>query len=243
MPRDGFLEGLPARAREEVTMTARSVAFRPGQKLFLAGETPACAYVVGQGVVKLIHRDLEGREAILAMCFAGQVVGAGAMLLGTKHRHDCYGATRGNALVLTRDLLERIVSEGAAARVLAAELARWAQRFEDAAIERTSKVSARVAGRLLDLADAIGTDGEQGRYLELPMPYADLARLSATSRETVSKTLHRFRREGLIDFRGRTMRIQRPDMLQRIRCGARASEPCRSADGAGLEPPRSNSAP
>jgi CRP/FNR family transcriptional regulator len=224
MPRDGFLESLPERARAEIASAARTICFRRGETLFLAGDAPSSAFLITQGVVKLIHRDIEGREAILAVCFPGRLVGAGAALVAETHRHDAYGASRGTALLLTADLIERLVaSDVGAARAVAVEMARWSQRFEDAAVERTSRVAARVAGRLLDLSDAIGRDGENGRYVEMPMPYADLARLSASSRETVSKTLHRFRREGLIDFRGRTMRIQRPDMLQRIRCGARAS--------------------
>ena len=228
MPRDGFLEALPAAARDEITSSARSVAFQRGGKLFLTGDEPVCAYLVVRGVAKLIHGDEQGREMILAVCFPGQIVGLSALLLGQVHRHDAYGAAAGTALVMTTDTIERVTAKSPdAARAVSVELARWTQRFEDAALERNSRVSARVAGRLLDLADAIGTDGEKGRYVQMPMPFADLARLSATSRETVSKTLHRFRREGLIDFRGRTMRIQRPDMLQRIRCGARASGPSR----------------
>ena len=228
MPRGGFLEALPSATREEIASYAHRLTLGHGERLFLTGDEPACAYVVLRGVVKLVHGDAEGREMILAVGFPGQVVGLGSLLLGEHHRHDAYALGSSSALALTADALDRILAGGpAAARVVNAELARWSQRFEDAAIERGSRVSARVAGRLLDLAAAIGTDGEKGRYVEMPMPFADLARLSATSRETVSKTLHRFRREGLIDFRGRTMRIQRPDMLERIRCGARASEPSR----------------
>ena len=228
MPRDGFLEALPTAARQEIESRARTLTFGHGDRLFLTGDDPVCAFVVLRGVVKLVHGDSEGREMILAVGFPGRVVGLGALLLGECHRHDAYAMGRASALALTSDTIDRLLTQGAAfARVVNVELARWAQRFEDAAIERGSRVSARVAGRLLDLAAAIGTDGEKGRYVEMPMPFADLARLSATSRETVSKTLHRFRREGLIDFRGRTMRIQRPDMLERIRCGARASEPSR----------------
>lgn len=232
MFQEGFLDRLTPQTRGDVLREARTVTVRRATPLFLAGDEGASAYVVLRGAVKLTRRDLEGRECGVAIALPGRVVGAGTMLQRSRHRHDAIACTRGTALVLTPQLFERVAGRFDGARALAGEMAIWTDILEDAAAERTARVSTRVAGRILELADAIGRDGSNGRYLDVPVPFSELAELAAMSRETMSKTLHRFRRDGLIDLRGRTLRIRRRDVLERIRCGERAAGPCRSAGGA-----------
>lgn len=230
MLQEGFLDRLTPRMRGDVLGTARPMPLLRGTPLFLTGDEASCAYVVTRGAVKLTRHDLDGRECGLAIALPGRMVGASALLQKARHRHDAVASTRGSALVLTSQLFERILARPEGAPAVASEMASWSDIFEDAAGERTARVSTRVAGRLLELADAMGRDGSNGRYLDVPVPFSELAELAAMSRETMSKTLHRFRRDGLIDLRGRTLRIRRRDVLERIRCGERASGPCRSTD-------------
>jgi CRP-like cAMP-binding protein len=108
----------------------------------------------------------------------------------------------------------------------ALELARaMAQRTRwlcDAALERsTATVPARLAGRLLDLADLLGRVDRGAIEMELPLAQEDLGSLAGMCRESACKTLRTFKRQGLLDYRGRRLRILRPDALERIRCSGR----------------------
>ena len=88
--------------------------------------------------------------------------------------------------------------------------------MSDTAVERTSsEVPARLAGRLLDLADLLGTVRQGAVEMELPLAQGDLGRLAGMCRESACKTLRRFKSQGLLDYRGRRLRILRPDALER----------------------------
>jgi CRP-like cAMP-binding protein len=57
----------------------------------------------------------------------------------------------------------------------------------------------------------------------------DLGRLAGISRESTCKALRSFQSQGLLDYRGRRLRILRPDVLERIRCTGRMARGPRDA--------------
>ena len=71
-------------------------------------------------------------------------------------------------------------------------------------------------GRILDLVDAFGHRSPGEIRLELPLPQRDLAQLAGISRETACRTLRRLKKTGVLDYRGRDLRILRPDLLERL---------------------------
>jgi CRP-like cAMP-binding protein len=92
-------------------------------------------------------------------------------------------------------------------------------------LERTSsEVPARLAGRLLDLGDLLGRIHQGALEIDLPVAQGDLGRLAGISRESTCKALRSFKSQGLLDYRGRRLRILRPDALERIRCAGRATK-------------------
>jgi CRP-like cAMP-binding protein len=100
-----------------------------------------------------------------------------------------------------------------------------------AATERaTCAVAGRVAGRLLDLADTLGDTRNGVIELDLPVQQEQLALLAATTRESACKTMRALKKQGILDYRGRRLRIFRPEALAYLRCGERVSGPSRSTD-------------
>jgi CRP-like cAMP-binding protein len=63
----------------------------------------------------------------------------------------------------------------------------------------TDTVDQRVAATLLSLAARAGHDHAGMTVLQIPLSRADLAAMCATTTESVSRTLSRWRREGVID--------------------------------------------
>nr|MDQ3958169.1 Crp/Fnr family transcriptional regulator [Actinomycetota bacterium] len=100
----------------------------------------------------------------------------------------------------------------------------------DATLERSaSHVPARLAGRLLDLAELIGRRREHDIEMELPFPQRDLGGLAGMCRESACKTLRRWKSQGMVDYEGRRLRILEPDALHRIKCAGRGAGPSPSA--------------
>jgi CRP-like cAMP-binding protein len=197
----------------------------PGERLYLAGDRSRRAHLITSGLIKLVARDGEGRETILCLALTGEVTGDTAAVDGLPQPLDAVAATHTDVLGFDADLFMEVLSRNPAAAmrlsVTMAERMRW---ICETALERTSsEVPARLAGRLLDLADLLGHVSDGAVELELPLGQSDLGGLAGMCRESACKTLRRFKTQGLVDYRGRRLRILRPDALHRIKCTGRAA--------------------
>ncbi|MFN2389559.1 MAG: Crp/Fnr family transcriptional regulator [Actinomycetota bacterium] len=213
-------------AAERRRLWARSVtrSLRRGESLHLAGERAGRVHLVRDGVLKLSARNAAGGEAILGLAVPGQLVGEVPALDGGAHPLDAIAVVSSAVTGFPVDLFVEVVERSPSAAV---ELARRAAARErwlvDAVVERSvAEVPARLAGRLLDLADLLGSVKEGAVELDLPLDQDDLGRLAGMCRESACRTLRRFKARGVVDYRGRTLRILRPDVLEKIRCAGRA---------------------
>ncbi|MFN2594615.1 MAG: Crp/Fnr family transcriptional regulator [Actinomycetota bacterium] len=193
--------------------------------LHLEGEeTDDRIHIVLEGVIKLSARDADGRETILGLALEGDLVGEIAALGSGIHPYDAVAATPTSLLgVDAQELLQAVLNSPGAARALACCLAERNSRIAQAAAERsTAEVPARLASRLLELAELLGRMHGDSIEVELPFAQEELGRLAGMCRESACKTLRKFRSQGILDYSGKRLRIFRPDSLERIKCAGRA---------------------
>lgn len=213
------------RPRDRARLLDRAVHRRlvAGERLYLAGDRGRRAHLVCSGVLKMTAQDTEGRETILCLGLPGDIIGDVAALDGNPQPLDAVAAMRTTAFGFDSDLFVSILETNPGACLeLARALAQRARWITDVALERTSsQVPARLAGRLLDLADLIGRVRNGTVELDVPLAQADLGRLAGMCRESANRALKSFKEAGLLDYRGRQLRILRPDALERIRCEGR----------------------
>jgi CRP/FNR family cyclic AMP-dependent transcriptional regulator len=217
------IDSLAPDARRGLLQRAAAQQLHRGQALHLTGESGARTHLLVRGVVKLCARNVDGGATILGLALAGDLIGDVALLDGRGQPLDAIAATRCDLMSLSSEaLLEALASSPEAALEMARALARRHRWLSEAAMERsTSPVPARLAGRLLDLAAALGRAREGTVELELPVAQEDLGRLAGMSRESACKTLRALQRAGVLTYRGRRVRILRPDALERLRCCGR----------------------
>jgi CRP/FNR family transcriptional regulator, cyclic AMP receptor protein len=229
LPRSAVIDALSPRDRSRLLARAVPRSLVAGERLYLAGHWVDRVHLVCSGVIKLTAGDVEGRETILCLGLPGDVIGDIAALGGLAQPLDAVAAMRTAVLGFDADLFAQLLERNPAAGLeLARALAQRTRWIIDTALERTgSELPARLAGRLLDLADLVGRVRNGAVELEVPLPQADLAGLAGMCRESANRTLKAFRKEGVVDYRGRKLRILRPDALERIRCNGRGSRgPC-----------------
>jgi CRP/FNR family cyclic AMP-dependent transcriptional regulator len=214
-----LLESLAATDRARLLERAVPRALGRGQSLYFAGEPVRRAYIVDAGVIKLSARNLQGRSTILGLALPGDIVGDIGALDGRPQPLDALAVTSSEVVGVDAALwLEMIGRTPGAALELARSLARALRYVYGSAAERTTGTCpARLAGRLLDLAEALGRTRAWGLELDLPLAQEDLGQLAGMSRESTCKTLRTFKRAGLLDYRGRRLHILRPQALEDIR--------------------------
>jgi len=226
VPHDSFLAALSPSERRLLLERAVPRALDEGDILFLAGDRTRRVYLVGSGIVKLTARDGEGRETIVGLAVPGDLVGDLPAIDGLPQPVDGIAGSRCDLLGFSTDLLLHVLR---GSHLAALELARgMASRLRwvcGTALERsTGEVPARLAGRLLDLADLLGRVDDGAVEVELPLRQADLGRLAGMCRESTCKALRRFKAQGLLDYRTGRIRILRPDALEQIRLGGALGE-------------------
>ena len=196
-----------------------------GERLYLAGHRLDRVHLVCSGVIKMTAADAEGRETILCLGLAGDVIGDVAALDGQAQPLDAVAVIGTAVLGFDANFFVQLLERNPEAGLeLARALARRTRWIIDTALERTgSELAARLAGRLLDLADLVGRVRDGAVELEVPLPQADLGGLAGMCRESANRTLKSFKRQGVVDYRGRRLRILRPDALERIRCDGRGN--------------------
>jgi CRP-like cAMP-binding protein len=200
--------------------------FVAGDVLHLSGDSRPRLHLVTTGVFKLSARDGEGRETIVGLAITGDLIGEVAVVDDLGQPADAIAVTRAEALALDAGCLLTILEENArAALALSRGMAKQMRWLYATTLERTSsEVPARLAGRLLDLGDLLGRIQQGALEIDLPVAQGDLGRLAGISRESTCKALRSFKSQGLLDYRGRRLRILRPDALERIRCAGRATK-------------------
>lgn len=225
-----FVAALPEREQRRLLDRAVPRALERGEALYLTGDSQERVHLVESGILKLACRDAEGRETTLALALPGDLSGEMAACDGYVQPLDVIALTSCKVIGVDADLFIDVATLNAGAALeLARTLAARTRWIAATASERTTNdVPSRLAGRLLDLAEIIGRMRSGTIELDLPLTRTDVGQLAGMCRESASKTLSSWARQGVLEHNGKTLRIFRPDALERIRCAGRAGEPCRS---------------
>src|SRR5580658_1651529 len=88
--------------------------------------------------------------------------------------------------------------------------------FHDAKrLALSGSAAGRLARLLLDWARA-SANGKPELRFTMALTHEEVASMAGTSRETVTRLLNQFRRDGWITIKGASMTIVKPDQLERI---------------------------
>lgn len=216
-----LVDQLPQRDRQRLLDRSVERCLERGEILHLAGDRADRVHVVIEGVIKLSLRDSEGDETILGLAPVGSVVGDIGAIDGRPQPLDAVAATSCVVLGIDASLfLEAVFADPRTALELCRGQSARTRWMIETALERTSgEITARLAGRLLDLGTMLGTQKDDTITLDLPLGQRDLGKLAGMCRESTCKTLRRMKADGLVDYSGRRIRILRPDSLRMMRCG------------------------
>lgn len=163
-------------------------------EIFHSGDEPDAVFVVVNGKVKIVVTTSDGKELILAVLGAGQVVGEMALLDSSPRSATVVASTSVDLLVLSREDFQRILDtepriSSKLLRILCQRLRRANSKMESLAY---MDVAGRLARYFLDLARDHGQRLGNGWVSVRRPTHADIAHSIGTSRETVSRLINEF---------------------------------------------------
>ncbi len=183
--------------------------YKKGSIILLEEETGAALFVIVSGKVKIVRMDDDGREVILSILGGSDFFGEMAILDGLTRSASVVATSKSELFMIhRRDFLKLLNDFPMVAIALLRELT-GRLRKADAQIKSLSLKDAagRVANVVLQLADEIGMF-RKGRVEidELPLQQ-DLANMAGTSRETISRMIHKFIQKGYLQMQGNRLII------------------------------------
>jgi len=166
-------------------------------------------YLVIDGRVKVSRQGWDGKEVVLEFYQKDEFFGESG-LLGTRQTGEQAVAVDGTSVMLwsvaelKQILLRTPALAPALLRVLAQKVSDARDRIESFCLDPLPR---RLARALVGLAERLGEpDGENGTRLR-PITHEQLARYLGTSREIVTQSMNRFRREGLLKYSRRGLEV------------------------------------
>jgi CRP/FNR family cyclic AMP-dependent transcriptional regulator len=211
-----FLGALSDDDREAFRAVGRTSRYAKGEAIFHEGDDPGGVVAIVSGTVKVSLIGMGGREVVLRFSGPGELVGELAAV----------GEQPRTATVTAVDQVEALTVRAADFRRLAlqhsgiAELvfAHVAELLAEADRQRvdfaTRDVTARIAGRLVELAERTGEPERGGVRITLPLSQDELAAWSGASREAVARSLHLLRELGWIETRRRQIKVLNVEALR-----------------------------
>lgn len=174
--------------------------YQPGEYLFFEGDPAKRMYVVAAGKVKLVKHSESGQDVILQVFTRGQVFGGIAFLVGATYPASAQAQTAVTVLSISSETFREIVHRHPdvaliVVRVLGTRLMQTQEQVRQLVAERVER---RLARLLLRLADQVGEPVDDGVRIGMRVTRQDLADMTGTTVETVSRTISRWRRQGIV---------------------------------------------
>jgi CRP/FNR family transcriptional regulator, cyclic AMP receptor protein len=213
-----FLDALTNDERLSLTASARARRFGPGEAIFHEGDDPGGAMAIVSGRVKVSIAGVGGREVVVAFPGPGDLVGELAAIGGRPRTASVTAVDQVEVLALRADDFRRFLLEHP--RVAPLVFEHVATLLAEADRQRvdfaTRDVTARIAGRLIELSDSAGVQDAAGVRIALPLSQEELAAWSGASREAVARSLHLLRELGWIETRRREIRVLNVGALREL---------------------------
>ena len=168
--------------------------------LFRKGDPGSNMMVVVRGRIKVCSHSEDGKELVLNLINAGEVVGEIALLDGSDRTADAVTLTETELLVLERrDFVPFLQRHPEACmrlfEVLCERLRKTSELLEEALF---LEGSSRLAKRLVHLAEVFGKSVPEGVRIDIPLSQQQLGNMVGMSRESMNKQLKQWRQDGLI---------------------------------------------
>lgn len=201
LARARYFTGLSAAELDAVDARMVVRAYPEGGPIYRDGEAAEGLHILATGRVKLVRPALGDGEVLVDVVTPGTLFGDVAATGGSAYTDTATALTESCTLWISSADFRRLLREHPV--VAMAVLDDVTARLEEAhqTVRRLSggTVEQRVAATLLTLADKVGEPRDGAVLLQIPLSRGDLAAMTGTTTESVSRVLSRLHKDGLVD--------------------------------------------
>lgn len=209
---------IPKDELQHITPLLKERRFKKNHVLMFENDVSDEVYLIRSGMIK-VYRMYEGKEVVLSITSAGDIIGEVEALSSDNHRISSIEAIEDvNVWLMSkRDFLQLVDKYPSILRnayKILVERTRMLNRmiryltFHD--------VRGKVVNLILDLYYNFGIESDSAYKIDLKVNQSLFANMLGVTRESISKTLGDFQAEGLIDIRDKYLYLLDKEKLEKI---------------------------
>ena len=205
-----LLVGLPPETIDKVTSHVVTRTHPPNRAILLENDWGGSVYFILDGWVKIRTYNMDGKEVTLNILGKGEIVGEMAALDKSTRSSDAITLTTATiSSIPAQDFVNLLKSEPLAGIRLSQLMAKRLRQVNQRLRLREADSLSRVADTLLFLAEGQGEKSGQGAIIP-NLPHRELSGISGLARETVTRSLTKLEKKGLIQRQQESLYI--PDL-------------------------------
>lgn len=213
--RKSLLNEVPNEALCKLSESKKTIAHKKGQILFLEGTQPMGLFCVSNGHVKVYKTDDSGREQIIKLVKEGDFLGYRALLSGDTYNSSAAIVDEATVCFIPKSSFTELVAndqdfQNKLMKAVCNDLGIMEQKMADMA---NKNIRQRLATTLLMLKSSYGIEGEGFTDIDIALSREDIAKIVGTATESVIRMLADFKKEKLISFNGKKIRVLAPELL------------------------------
>ncbi len=195
-----FFKHLPVEAISKINGLFHDHEVSTDERIYFEGDEAEYLYLVAMGKVKLVRNTDSGREVLLDILRGGEYFGSLTTFGGRVHTETAVAQTDCCILQISSADFENILSDypDVTRKVLEVVSQRLTGSAGYCQAVEAYTVEQRIASALLRLAGKLGESRGKDVLIQLPFSRQDLAAMTGSTTETVSRVMSRFAEDGLV---------------------------------------------
>ncbi len=194
-------------------------AYHKGQNLFVEGSFVFGIYCLSKGNVKLTKLDHQGKEVILKLAKAGDLLGRSSLFDDSPSSYTATAIDDVTICFISKKTFIHLMEKNSSlAMSYLKRLSKNLSELEEGLYHSYShNVLERLAALILELKEGRGEEVSPGRFrLNIRLSREEMASMIGTSSETLIRFMSMLREEEILSQEGKVMFIEKLDKLEEI---------------------------
>lgn len=210
-----LLEGLSEKALQDLEQRGRWRRFVAEEQILDRDSDTRDVFFVVEGSVEVINYSFSGREVAYGRVRAGGYFGEMSAIDNRRRSANVVANEDSVVFAVPPEVFISLLNTHAsAAMVVLRRLAHIVRTADDRIMDL---ITLRAVRRVYVEVSRLAKETEPGVWLIKPMPtQRDIARRASTSRETVARVLSQLAKGGVVERKGRTVRILDKERLEAL---------------------------
>jgi CRP-like cAMP-binding protein len=193
-------------------------SYSADQTIYFTSDSGISLFVVASGNIKLVKHSATGQDVLIDILNPGDFFGTLPILGDNQYWETAIAHTNACVLSINNEDFRSILNMIPTVAINLVEILSERLKYSNEMIQQLSvkSVEKRIAYILLKLNSKLGVEFEKGTLIQLPLSRNDLAEMTGSTPETVSRVISNLSKGGILKTGRKWIAITDPQELSQI---------------------------